>query len=267
MRRQKNDSSPEEAILSLLQEYQGIAIGEQHGEMAIPEFMVANMKKFKEAGVKKLFIEMIPSRFNPAARHFNATGEDNVEFPITPHLGEPVYSKWEVANLNYALNVWDNKYEGMKEQYMAILHAAHDCGIEVIGMDGHEAAGRQRLEKSNPHWAAIIQENIADLKPGEKYLAYGGYFHFSNMHVYEDTTRVNHMVNPPIPSVRFDSCKKDRAFVFKQPSPDEADLVVLLPESPNQRRDSSYHRDDDSFAYQNLINSTDVEKGKALKRH
>jgi hypothetical protein len=250
------ECDPLKVVLDTLADQQGIAIGEHHGEVSTMEFLTEHMKDFKKAGVTKFFIEMIPSRHSAAVKHFNETGEYDVEFPVNPHLGEPVGHRREVANISYALNEWNNKRDGTKDLYIKMIQEARRNGIEVIGMDGHEGAGRNRMRDSNPHWAAVIQENTADLKPGEKYMAYGGYYHFTSFEIEaEKTVRVNHLVEPPIPSIRFDSCKYDKPYVISQPNVREADKVVLLPESPHQPREGWYSRQLDRPAYEELMES------------
>lgn len=235
--------NPLTLVKRLLRSNKGVAIGDCHGEMAITEFLAAHMKDFKEAGVTTFFIEMIPSRHRAAVKHFNKTGEVDKEFPVEPYLNEPVYSRWEMACVDYALNQWNGNRPGMKEQYLKVLHAAHEAGIEVVGIDGHEGAGQQRLEMSNPHWAAVIQQRVDGMRPEEKYLAFGGHYHFEQSHPTESgVAPVNQRLVPPIPSVGMDSTRHRKPHVLRNPLPQGAEWVALLPESPNQPGDDVYMR-------------------------
>ena len=243
-------SSPEKILLDLISANKGVALGESHGDWNTIEFVTRNMHHLAECGVKHLYLEMIPIRYSAAVEHFNETGNYKKEFPLRPVEGEPITNRCEVACVDYALNVWDKQYPGLKDKYLAMIQAAHDNGIKVIGIDAMQGASRSRLLKSNPYWANEINKHNKKLHLGEKFIVYGGYNHLTGHDGgFDPCTPVNQLTEPPIPSIRFDTSRDRKPYTFHNLSQQEGDYVCLLPESPEQPSEGIYSRSRREFDY------------------
>jgi len=247
----KLPDEPIEVFRELLSNNNGVAIGDHHGEFAILDFLSENMPKFKEMGVKQLFFEMVRSDCQDLLDNYAKTEETETKFP--PRSGE----RFE-RTLDWELNVWDGKGgkpEGLKERYLKLFKAANENGIKIIGMDMEHT--QNRLEDSNPHWEKIIKDNTANNNPDEKYLVFGGFYHFSHLAAgTEDIKSVNELVG--IPSIHMDGSPDDKMHIIYKPDPlHESDVIISLPRIKGQPKYATM----DDFAGANIIAEL-TRKGK-----
>lgn len=159
-------------VADLLKDNDGVAIGEFHYDQEAPLFLAKNMKKFADAGVTHIFVEMFEHMDNDMLQHFQKTGELEKEFPANR-------TRFERC-LDWELNRWANGRGSpeLKLAYIDLLKAARENNIKIVGIDDISTIGRDRLELSNPIWSKAINEN----KPEHgKYLVHGGIYHFSKL--------------------------------------------------------------------------------------
>ena len=231
----------------------GLAIGDAHGDVAIPEWMEKHLKDFREAGVKTLYMEMFAAGDQRALDDFMSRkpGAD-------AKLVSVLESHWEYS-------------AGSGAAYFTLVKEARDAGIRVVGIDvavakgasqGNDAkapsADDDRL-KVNPKWQATIEADAA-ARPGEKFLVYAGGDHTARTefeNTYKATgadgiTSTNTETIPKgidallaIPSIDFDKYRGARAYGQPFETPTAMAIAATkgpgssyeaeLPRSTNQR--------------------------------
>lgn len=145
--RQKPDEILEKS-LALLKSNQGIVYGENHSSSATADWMRANLKTLKMAGVTTLFME-IKDQHQPVIERF-------------------MQGKADRANLRAAIAGWN------ADAFCDLIVEAKAQGIKIIAMDVNDPTpykyeGRKRvkderdldrLDYSNPAWAARVRNHI-----------------------------------------------------------------------------------------------------------
>ena len=208
-----------EHLRELLERHDGLCIGECHDDTEAPHFLARHMRDFADAGVTTLFVECVDATDQDMLDHFQKTGDLEKEFP-------PLRYHFARA-LDWELNRWDRPgREGLKPAYLAMLNAARECNIRIIGIDDYTLQGPQRLELSNPVWTKTIQDHLPQQG---KYLAHGGYFHFSRLHHAENRI-VPVSEHLGVPGIHF-SVQEARSVSIEEKgdNPLAADLTVFLP--------------------------------------
>ena len=190
----------------------GVFLGDRHQQFNISEYIASAMPDFKKAGVNKFYMEMIPEEMQPVIDRYYEKGDNEEEIIKSLKKG------------------WDYG-EGASQKYFNIIKAAKENGIKLYGIDeprGYKPLPHEhsRLERSNPKWARVINNNT---KPGDKYIIFGGGGHAAN---YPENKGIDQLLGD-IPSITFNTSNNNKEEIIVGDHKG-SDFNVFLPKSPNQ---------------------------------
>ena len=196
--------SNDDLLRTLLNVNPGVFIGDSHTDFNCSEFMTSKMAFLKQQGVTLFFMEMFGSEAQPKLDRYFEKGDNGEE--LVSYLQK---RGWE-------------KRPGMAKKYFEIVRAARENGIKIIGIDNN-AAGKNRLEKSNPHWVKVISNYTSNNHT--KYVVFGGQGHSSN---YLFNKGVDFRLG--IPSIDLETGTPQILLGDGR----DSDFSIILEESPNQ---------------------------------
>lgn len=164
----------DEFCLDLIKNNRGLFYGETHdGWPGTQDFMLRNMKKFKDMGVTVLAMEAVDS-------------ED--QYLIDNYFNDPEKNKQQLY-----------EYTQRKLHLFNLIEAARLVGIKVIGIDIKERDlnspnYRKTItdEEINKWWANQVEKEMRKHSPDEKFIVYGGFLHYR-----PDNTGVNSFLQIP----------------------------------------------------------------------
>ncbi len=205
---------PEKLVSDLLKVNSGVAIGDDHGEVCVTDFIQTELPAMQRQGVGTIYFEMIESEHQNALDQYMETGD--------PKIIEDIIS--------YG---WANKSPGMKQHYFDVIEAARDAGVRVVAIDRAEMGNR--FHDSNPHWVDVIEKDREQRPLEEKFIVYGGHYHFCEAPDYDCHNFPVNSVSKSlgIPSVKMTTGNE---VIEVGTQSDHNDFMVSLKESPRQRR-------------------------------
>lgn len=209
-----NTHNPDDLIPNLLSVNSGVALGDRHGEVANTEFLQVWLPEFQKCGVNTLYFEMIQSKDQSSLDEYMRTGAVEI-------IDEIMSEQWEHT-------------PGMRQEYLDVLENARILGMRVIAIDKEEVGNR--FHDSNPHWSKTILEDRLDRPESEKFVVFGGAYHFCKHPGGLQFPLMSVSQELGIPSVCLDAAEDYRMSVQRSISDHENDFQIKLPESPRQKR-------------------------------
>lgn len=184
------DVRPDEALMDLVNNNAGIVIGEVHSDLTPKDILIRNMQALKQAGVEYLYMEAIPHTMQDALDKWYIEKHPS---PLLHRFITSGFAGWHA--------VWNGE---VQQRYLALIHAAIDAGIKVIGietagnqMDGHSSGtgshGSARMLGMNiPAYYTITR--YQSLNPRAKFIAFVGSAHASTCN---DTKGLRELLGVP----------------------------------------------------------------------
>lgn len=175
-------------------------VGESHTHISPKKFLIENMKKMKENGYEILFMEhLFYDTHQKDLDHFFETGE----------ISNELMTQLQAMNRHGLVHLFDHSSEAIpdlwkKNDYIAVLQAAREAGIRIVGIDvspvyksqkigmNSEQMDSTRIGYMNYTAANIMQREIHSLPPGKKWCAFMGNAHVNS---FENTPGVSELLN------------------------------------------------------------------------
>ncbi|HIE3609195.1 TPA: membrane-targeted effector domain-containing toxin, partial [Legionella anisa] len=175
-------------------------VGECHSHISPKKFLIENMKKMKQNGYEVLFMEHL---------FYDTNQKDLDEFFKTGKMSTELINQLREMNqhgLGYSFgpsskitsSLWKNN------DYVAVLHAAREAGIRVVGIDistvyrsqkigiDNQQLDNTRIRYMNYTAAQIMKREIGFLSKGKKWCGFMGNTHVST---FENTPGVAELLD------------------------------------------------------------------------
>jgi hypothetical protein len=110
--------SGQELVEALLEDREGIVLGEDHSDMAAQEFLYDNLDHLKDQGVDTIYVEHIVREAQPLVDSWFSTDEPSCPAPLKKAL--------------LAIGVRDTAYP---KNLIGVLEKAKARGLRVVGID------------------------------------------------------------------------------------------------------------------------------------
>lgn len=170
-------------------------VGESHSHISPKRFLIENMKKMKENGCEILFMEHL---------FYDTNQKDLDKFFETGGISKELMARLKEMNrsgMKHGFGSASKITSPLWEQYdyIAVLHAAREVGIRVVGIDVSTVYQSQkigmndkqlddtRIKYMNYTAAQIMQHEISALPLGKKWCGFMGNTH---VNTYENTVGV-----------------------------------------------------------------------------
>ncbi len=210
-------TSVDNILVSLVAENPGVAVGDWHGEYCVTEYLCGVLSVLKESGVSTLYFEMVDASEQDKLDQYMQDGDVEAFSRVS------------------SFRLWAKKNPGMMQQYFNVIEMARVLDIRVVAINW-EGVGN-RFYDSNALWSDVIIGDRAKVKDGDKFIVFGGRYHFCDWPPNELYPPMSVSKRLGIPSVQI--CTSDDGLTSEirlGEGDSESDFILSLPESPNQRR-------------------------------